>query len=141
MLWPPILPELPRETYQTLVNYLQRHFFNHPAFFSWTSPKENLLQIISKIYVLFLFPNNLLVCNLKVFIFTKQELLTPFLISWILLTECYSKLLPTTSAKYLLFSCTFHESISIDVSKKTNVILCYLWICSKNLPVSNSHYL
>ena len=141
MLWPAVLPELPRETYQTLVKYLQRHFLNHPALFSWTSPKENLLQIISKIYVLFLFPNNLLVCSLIIFIFTKQELLTPFLISWILLAECYSKLLPTISAKYLLFSCTFHESISIDVSKKANVILCYLWICSKNLAVSNSHYL
>ena len=41
-----------------------------PRTFSWTSPKY-LLHITSKIYVFLLFPNNLLVCNLKVFILTK----------------------------------------------------------------------
>ena len=71
-------------------------------------------------------------CKLKVFILTKLELLTPFLISWRNLTECYSKILPTNSATYRLFSCTFYETISIDVSKKVYVILCNIWICSKN---------
>ena len=38
---------------------------------------------------------------------TKWELLTSFFISWRMLTECYSKLPPTTSATCRLFSCTF----------------------------------
>ena len=77
-------------------------------------------------YTFLLFANNLLVCNLKVLIFTKLELFMPFL----KLTECYSKLLPTTSATCRLFSCTFQESKSVDVSKRVYVMLCNLWMCS-----------
>ena len=50
------------------------------------------------------------------FICLQSESFTPFLISWRKLTECYSKLLPTIPATRRLFSCTFHESINIDVS-------------------------
>ena len=128
-------PRIPESNLETPVEYSQGHFRNHPACFfleqttdrqicfvlstempwplhwartfSWTSPKQNLSQIKSKIFVFLLFLDNLLVYNLKVFIFTKQELYTPFLISWKKLTEWYSKLLPTTSATFRLFSCTF----------------------------------
>ena len=37
---------------------------------SWT-PKQNLLHVASQTYVPLLFPNNLLACNLVVFILTK----------------------------------------------------------------------
>ena len=53
-----------------------------------------------------------------------------FLISWRKLNECYSKLLPTTSATYRLFCFTFHESKSVDVSKRVYVMLCNLWMCN-----------
>ena len=36
---------------------------------------------------------------------------------------------------------TLYKGISIDVSKKVYVILCNLWICSKNVASSCSHYL
>ena len=42
-----------------------------PRTFSWTSPKQMLLQITSIIYTFILFSNNFLVCNLKVFSFYK----------------------------------------------------------------------
>ena len=51
---------------ETSVEYLQRHILNHPACFFF------LEQTIDRqIDPLFLFPNNLLVGNLKVFILTK----------------------------------------------------------------------
>ena len=52
-----------------------------------------------------------------------------------------SKLLATTSSTCRLFSCTFHESISINESKKVYVMLCNLRICSKNVSSSRGHYL
>ena len=42
-----------------------------PITSSWTSPKQNLSQIASKILVFFLFYKNLLIYNLKFFIFMK----------------------------------------------------------------------
>ena len=42
---------------------------------------------------------------------------TQFLVSWRKLTECYSKLLPTTSCTCRLFSCTFHECKALCVQK------------------------
>ena len=47
--------------------------------------------------------------------------------------------MPTNSATCQLFSCIFYESISIDVSKKVDVMLYNLWICSKNVTSSRSH--
>ena len=81
--------------------------------------------------------------NLKVFIFTRKQLLSPSLISWTKLTECYSKLLPTNFATCLLFFCTFYERIITGVFKKVYVILlCNIWICSFfNVVSSRSHYL
>ena len=138
---------------ETSVEYLQRHFLNQPASFFLdqttdrqiefllNSPNKKLLQITSKIYLFLLSPNNLFVCNLKVFILTKQELLTPFLISRRKLTKSYSKLLPTISATCRLFCCTFYDIISIDVSKKVYMILFNLCICIKNVASSRRHYL
>ena len=40
-----------------------------------------------------------------------------------------------------IFWSVFHKSISIDVSKKVYVMLCNLWICSKNLSSSRGNYL
>ena len=159
LLWPSIFSEFPRKSWKVqwitlLVFVLEQTTYrpsvlgaeipwplHRPRTFSWTFTEENLLYITPKMYVLFLFPNNLLTFVLKVFIFTKQELLTPFLIYWRKLTECYSKLLPTTSATSGIFSCTFDESISIDVSKKAYVILCNFCTCSKNSASSRGHYL
>ena len=57
------------------------------------------------------------------------------------LTEYCSKLLAITFATCRLFSTTFYESITIDVSKKLYVVLCNFWICRKNIASSCSHYL
>ena len=87
---------------ETSVEYLQRHFFNYPACFFLEQTTDRQIDLLFQIlrypahrtdleplpgpsqskicyrlhrkYVFLLFPNNLLVCNLKVFIFTKQEL-------------------------------------------------------------------
>ena len=47
---------------------------------------------------------------------------TSFLISLGKLTECYFKLLLTNSATWQLLSFIFHESISVDMSKR---FMCY----------------
>ena len=121
------------------VEYLKRHFLNHPACFFCSRPLIDRWTFCSRcldLYLshctgpelfpeLLLSPNNFHVCSLKVFILTKWELLSSFLISWRKLTECYSKLLPTNSATYRLFSCIFYESISIGVSKKVYMISWY----------------
>ena len=66
---------------------------------------------------------------------------TPLLIFQRKMTECYSKCLPTKSAMCRLFSCTYYENISIDVSRKVYVMLSNLWIWSKNVASSCCHYL
>ena len=122
--------------------YLKRHFLNHPACFFWNRPlidwwifcfrcwnvysahctglelftelpQNKICYILHPRHVFLLFPNNLQVCNLKVFILTKWQLLTPFLISWRKLTEmlfqasadkfCY---LPTILL-YILWKCKY----------------------------------
>ena len=99
-----------------LSRVLRSHWLLHwPITSSWTSPKQNLSQIASRIFVLFLFYKNMLIYNLKFFIFMKYELLTPFLVSWRKFTEEYPKLLPLQSVACWLFSCTYYKTI--DVSK------------------------
>ena len=66
---------------------------------------------------------------------------TPLLICQRKMTECYSKCLPTKSAVCRLFSCTYYENISIDVSRTVYVMLSNLWIWSKNVASSCCHYL
>ena len=69
-------------------------------------PPQNIKSVADYIQkcVFLLFPNNLLICNVKVLIL----------------------LLPTSSATCRLFSCIFYECISIDVPEKVYVILCNL---------------
>ena len=61
----------------------------------------------------------------------NRSYLTSFLISWRKLTEYYCKVLLTKSAMCWLFSCTYYESISIDVPKMVYMMLSNLWIWSK----------
>ena len=95
-------------TLEASVEYLQRHFLNHPVcsfFLEQTLNKQidllvwvlrypvqctglellaeppqkwNLLQITSKTNAVLLFPNNLLVCNLKVLFLRKKSYLRHF---------------------------------------------------------------
>ena len=117
---------------ETSMEDLQRHFLDPTCFFFleqtndrridlfWVlrypayctglellpEPPQNIKSVADYIQkcVFLLFPNNLLICNVKVLIL----------------------LLPTSSATCRLFSCIFYECISIDVSEKVYVILCNL---------------
>ena len=152
------------------MEYLQRHFLNHSACFSleqttdinidrlfWVlrysahcnglellpePPKNKICYRLRPKYESFsCFP---IICSSAIWksLFLRNRSYLPhFFLSWRKLTECYSKLLLTTSATCRLFSCTFHESTNIDVTKKVDVILCNFWICSKNLTSSRGHYL
>ena len=153
----------------TPVEYLKRHFLNHPACFLRNRPLIDRWTFCSKCWDIYpahctglqLFPELsqneicyilhpkypsfscspiISVCAIWKPLFIEIRV-TPFLISWRRLTECYSKLLPTNSGTCLLFYCIFYESISIDVSKKVYMISCNLWICSKNVASSRIHYL
>ena len=147
---------------------LESHFLNHPACFfpeqttdrqidlmflvlrypahctglELIEPPQNKIcyRLHPKYTPFFCFP---IICFLPSgsLYFYQEELLMPFLISWKELTECYSKLLLATSATYRLFSCTFHETMSIDLSKKVYLILYNIWVCSKNVASSHGHCL
>lgn len=89
-----VFPRISKENPETSAEYLERHSFNHhsssvlgaeiPCLLNWsrtsslTFPKENVTNCIQNIRVFTCF-SCFRVCNLKVFIFMKLELLIPFL--------------------------------------------------------------
>ena len=155
---------------KTLVEYLQMHFLNHPVCFYFLEriidrqidilfwvlrypsqciglerlPKLPQNEICYRLHSKYtLFPCFPIICSSVIWksLFLKNlSYLHQFWYpegSWLNV----SKLLATTSSTCRLFSCTFDESISIDVSKKSYVMSCNLRICSKNVPSSRGHYL
>ena len=155
------------ETTLTSVKYLKRHFFNHPACFFLEQATDDrkiyILFFVLRYPVqctgLELIPQSLqnkicnrlhpkctpfvcfpIICSPAIWklLFSRNRSYL-FLISWRKMTECYFSLLATTSATCRLFSCTFHESICIDISKKVYVMLCKLWIWNKNVASSSGH--
>ena len=136
----------PKTNLETSVEYLQRHFFNHPAclfleqitdryieLLFWVlrysvhchglellqePPQNKICYSLHQKYTSFpCFPITCSSAIWKSFFFGKQELLTPFLISWRKLTKCYYKLLPKTSATWWLFSCTFILLFKVEILK------------------------
>ena len=125
---------------ETSVEYLQRLFLNHPAYFPLEQTIDRQTDLLlwvlrypahcTDMELLPESPQNKICYRLHPKNTPFSCLLMPFLISWRKMTECYSKLLPTNS-RCRLFSCTFHESINTDVSKNVYVILCKLWYVAK----------
>ena len=88
-------------------------------------------------YAFLLFPYNMLVCHMKV------EIGVTYAILDILKETDWMLFQPSADnfATFWLFSSTFHEIISIDVSKKLHVMLRSLGICNKNVASSSGQYL